>query len=77
MSSRTFTFSVDIPYQNFLDYYKGIASTVVVTADSGESMELDASHFRDFVSPHGVRGRFRLVLGDGNRFESLEMIDEF
>ena len=75
MSVSIYTFYVNIPYENFLSYYKGLAKTVIIETDNGKSMEMDAGHFRAFVTPSGVKGRFRITLGEGNRFESLELIE--
>jgi Protein of unknown function (DUF2835) len=70
----TYTFSMNISYQSYLNHYSGAASTVLVVTDSGLKLQLPASRFRPFLSQLGVRGRFRIVVNAQNKFEKIEQI---
>lgn len=74
MKTSVYLFSVDIDYHIFQQHYSGAASTVVVRADNGLTLQLPASRLRPFLSQLGVKGRFRLTVDENNRFKSLEKI---
>ena len=69
-----YSFSVDISQQQFLQYYRGNVTSVMVTTECGRSMEIDASHFRAFVSAYGVMGRFKITLDNNNRLIDLQEV---
>jgi hypothetical protein len=71
---QTYLFSLSISYQDYLDYYAGAATTILVTADSGTRLRLPAAKFRPFLSQLGLRGRFRLTADQNNKFVSLEAL---
>jgi len=71
---KSYTFSVYISYQSYLDHYSGAASTVVVVTDNGLKLQLPASRFRPFLSQLGVKGRFRITVNSQNRLDMLEKI---
>jgi hypothetical protein len=59
-----FEFDLNISAEAYLDYYRGIANTVIARSSDGRTVEFPASLLRRFVSPEGVRGRFRLTCDD-------------
>ncbi|MGF1732325.1 DUF2835 domain-containing protein [Photobacterium kasasachensis] len=71
---KSYTFSVYISYQSYLNHYSGAASTVVVVTDNGLKLQLPASRFRPFLSQLGVKGRFRITVNNQNRLDTLEQI---
>ncbi|ELR64562.1 hypothetical protein C942_02375 [Photobacterium marinum] len=71
---KSYTFSVNISYQNYLNHYSGAASTVLVITDNGLRLQLPASRFRPFLSQLGVRGRFRVIVNEQNRLDKIERI---
>ncbi|NBI55502.1 DUF2835 domain-containing protein [Photobacterium alginatilyticum] len=71
---KSYTFSVYISYQSYLNHYSGAASTVVVVTDNGLKLQLPASRFRPFLSQLGVKGRFRITVNNQNRLDTLELI---
>ena len=42
--------------------------------DGGKTVRFDAEHLRPFISSIGIRGRFRLILTEQNRFLKLEKV---
>lgn len=68
------SFSLNIPAQEYLRYYRGQARQVVVTAANGQRIAFAAHHLRPFVSLEGVYGDFVLEIDNQNRFKSLRKI---
>ncbi|CAH8192783.1 conserved hypothetical protein [Vibrio aestuarianus] len=67
-------FSLNISYQAYLAHYSGVASSVQVITDQGLRLQLPAAKFRPFISQIGVKGRFRLITDQNNKFVKLEML---
>ncbi|RZF93699.1 DUF2835 family protein [Pseudoalteromonas sp. CO302Y] len=67
-------FSLYLSYSKCLDYYHGKYKSVQVTEDGGKTVRFDAEHLRPFISSIGIRGRFRLILTEQNRFLKLERV---
>lgn len=72
---RQFIFSAYLAREKCLLYYQGTIRYVVVTADSGERIQLGLKHFQPYFSELGLRGRFRLSLQQNGAFERLEKIN--
>ncbi|HAW92535.1 MULTISPECIES: DUF2835 family protein [unclassified Arsukibacterium] len=72
---RQFLFNAFLARDKCLLYYQGSLRYVVVTADSGERIQLGLKHFQPFFSDLGLRGRFRLSLTQSGAFERLEKIN--
>ena len=67
-------FSMALSAEKCKLYYAGKINSVVVTADNGETIQLPLLRFRPFMTTIGLRGRFRLRLGDNNKFLDLQQI---
>jgi hypothetical protein len=67
-------FSLDISSEDYLRYYQGSAHSVVVTSEDGRRIQFPASNLRPFVTREGVRGRFELLLDEGNRLLELRKL---
>ena len=67
-------FSLYLRYSKCLDHYHGKYKSVQVTEDGGKTVRFDAEHLRPFISSIGIRGRFRLILTEQNRFLKLEKV---
>ncbi|WP_117235482.1 DUF2835 domain-containing protein [Vibrio maerlii] len=67
-------FSLNISYQAYIAHYSGAASNVLVTTDQGLRLQLPASRFRPFLTQMGVKGRFRLITDQNNKFIRLEAL---
>lgn len=71
---KQYTFRLNITYQTFLQHYAGAASSVVVYSEQGLKLQIPASRLRPFLSQLGLRGRFRLVIDQDNKFVKLESL---
>lgn len=67
-------FSLQMNYQQCMDYYYGKYTNVQVVEDGGKTVRFAANLLRPYVSTIGIKGRFRLTLTANNKFVSLEKI---
>lgn len=67
-----YNFSMKMTVEQCKRFYQGDIRAIVVTCDTGQTVQLPAMRFRPFVTANGIRGRFRLVLDDNNKFVGLE-----
>jgi hypothetical protein len=57
-----------------MDYYNGRYKSVQVIEDGGKKVRFSANHLRPFISTLGIRGRFRLLLTEENKFIRIERV---
>ena len=67
-------FDINIPAEQILAYYQGIARQVSVTAYDGRRIEFPADKLRPFVNSSGVRGVFEPEFDEHHRFVALHCI---
>jgi len=71
---RRYEFDLHISPHAYLDYYRGITRSVVVTSKDGETIQFPASLLLKFVSGAGIDGRFVLVCDANNRCVELQRV---
>ncbi|KLV03776.1 hypothetical protein ABT56_17535 [Photobacterium aquae] len=71
---NAYTFSIHVTYNDYLNYYSGAASTVLVVTDNGLKLQLPASRLRPYLTQLGIKGRFRLTVNADNKFQQLEKL---
>lgn len=71
---RSFTFSINISYNAFLQHYSGAASSVVVVTDMGLKLQLPAVRLRGFLTHAGITGKFRVLVNNNHKFETIERL---
>lgn len=67
-----YNFSMHMTVEQCQSYYRGNVKYVVVTCDDGKTIQLPIDKLRPYVTTTGIRGRFRLTLGENNKFLALE-----
>lgn len=67
-------FSLSVPYNVCEKLYHTGNNTVVLTADSGERVQLPTMNLRPFVNRSGLKGRFRLIVDNKNKVRSFEKV---
>jgi hypothetical protein len=72
---RRYFFYVQLSTEQCHGYYRGEVRSVIVTADSGERVQLAFRHFQPYIQSIGISGRFRLTLNMQGAFTSLEKIN--
>ncbi|MEC6797408.1 DUF2835 domain-containing protein [Photobacterium sp. S4TG1] len=71
---RSFTFTIDMSYTLFQQHYSGAASSVVVLTDTGLKLQLPAIRLRRFLTHAGITGKFRVVVTNDNKLETIERL---
>ena len=69
-----YAFHLRISSEQYLNYYRGVAKSVVVRATSGETVQFPASLLQRYVSPDGIHGDFVLVCDDQHKCTGLHRI---
>jgi hypothetical protein len=69
-----YVFQLHITAEQYLDYYRGMAHSVVVRATSGQIVQFPAARLQRFVTTEGVHGSFVLVCDDQNKFVELQRL---
>ncbi|MBB1267939.1 DUF2835 domain-containing protein [Shewanella sp. SR44-3] len=69
-----FYFSLRVSYDDFLPYYQGTASKVLVKDSQGRELLINGRYFRPFVNSLGVNGHFKLCLDNQGNFLALEQV---
>ncbi|GBL02852.1 DUF2835 family protein [Glaciecola sp. KUL10] len=69
-----YLFSVNMPYSECESLYLGQVKHVVVTADTGERIQVPSINVRKFVDTRGLVGRFRLTVDDKHKIQALVRI---
>lgn len=66
-------FNLNITYDEFLPYYQGRVTTIVVRSTEGQRIQFPAMHIRKYLLPSGINGYFCLHT-ENNKFLLLEKI---
>ncbi len=64
-------FRIALSSDEFLLYYNGSASTLIVKAEDGRRVQLPAGRFRQFVTTEGIHGHFEITLDDRNKLVNI------
>jgi hypothetical protein len=72
---QTFRFSVSIPAEEYLAYYKGTARWIQVTSSNGKRVRFPASALRPFVDELGVEGLFEMTVDENSKLIDLRRLD--
>lgn len=67
-------FSLRVSYDDFLPYYQGLATQVLVKDSKGRDLLINGRHFRPFLNAQGVNGHFKLTLDKQGNFISMEQV---
>ncbi|MBU2968492.1 DUF2835 domain-containing protein [Pseudoalteromonas sp. C2R02] len=71
---KQFLFNLDLSYEQCEQFYSGHIKSIQVTSHSGKTIRIPAQRFRSFITPVGIKQKFKLKLSDSNQFISLEKI---
>ena len=69
-----YAFQLRISAEQYLDYYRGTAKSVIVRATSGQTVQFPASLLQQFVSTEGIHGDFVLCCDDHHKCVELQKI---
>ncbi|WP_426356929.1 DUF2835 domain-containing protein [Pseudocolwellia sp. HL-MZ19] len=66
-------FNINISYDDFLPYYQGKVTTIVVMSTEGQRIQFPAMHIRKYLLSTGIKGLFCMQT-ENNKFLLLEKI---
>ncbi|MDP5040417.1 MAG: DUF2835 domain-containing protein [Paraglaciecola sp.] len=69
---QTYYFSIKASYDECLKLYQPGNNAVVIIDEQGTKIQIPIKNLRPFVSPTGIRGRFRLQVSGANKLVSFE-----
>lgn len=66
---------IDLPPDEFLKFYQGVAGNVETHSLDGRTVILPANRLRPFVKPkEGIRGRFLIQFNEQGKFQSIKKL---
>lgn len=71
---KAYFFSLNVSYRECQQLYLQGNHTVVVTAESGERVQLPSLNLRPHIQSDGIKGRYRLLVDDSKKVKSFEKI---
>lgn len=71
---QTYYFSLSVSYDDCQVLYVPGNNAVIITDDNGKRIQLPSKNLRPFVSPFGLKGRFRLQTSRDNKIVNLQKI---
>jgi hypothetical protein len=74
-SATRICFSINLPAERYLHYYRGNARAVIVRSEDGRRIQLPAANLRPFVTAEGIVGRFELTLDEHNKLIDIRRAD--
>ena len=69
-----YEFYLSITAEQYLDYYRGTARSVLVRCTTGQTVQFPASLLQQFVTPEGINGHFALSCDEHHRHSHLERL---
>lgn len=73
-SDTVYYFTVNVPYQQCEALYSPSISSVLMTCESGLTIQVPTSRLRQFVTSVGVKGRFRMITDAHHKIKSFERL---
>lgn len=67
-------FDINIPAEQILAYYQGVARQVSIVSYDGRRIEFPAEKLRPYLDHQGVHGVFELEFDSNHRFIALHRI---
>jgi len=71
---KRYLFIISLSYAECENLYLTTVKTVVVTATTGERVQIPSIRLRPFVEPTGIKGKFCLTVNDENKIQSFERV---
>ncbi len=71
-----FFFSLSLSFDDFLPYYQGLAKRVEVRESQGRVLHINAYHFKPFLTPDGIHGRFKILIDENGRLQNIARLLE-
>ncbi len=69
-------FSLNITAEEYLQFYRGTAASVLTVTDSGQQLQFPAAELRPYVSHTGIHGRFEIEFNERNKLQRLTRLGD-
>lgn len=73
---KRYEFHLSLSSEEYLDYYRGTARSVLVHLSNGSSIQFPASLLKQFVTSGGIRGDFVLTCDDDFKNPELRKLQD-
>jgi len=71
---KRYFFNINLSYLECENLYLSSVKTVVITAITGERVQVPSIRLRPFVEPTGIKGNFCLSVNNENKIQSFERV---
>lgn len=71
---KRYEFHLTLSSEEYLDYYRGTARSVLVHLSNGSSIQFPASLLKEFVTSGGIQGDFVLTCDDDLKNAKLKRL---
>jgi hypothetical protein len=71
---KQYTFVLHISAEQYLEYYRGAARSILAEATTGQTVQFPASLVQRFVSTEGIHGNFVLTCDEHNKCVEMQRI---
>lgn len=68
-------FSLNIPAEDYLTYYQGVAKAVITRSKCGRTVQFPAHLLQPYVSHLGIKGDFEIEYNRYGKFRSLTKLN--
>ncbi|WP_409220039.1 DUF2835 family protein [Alteromonas sp. W364] len=69
---KQYIFNIKLSYRECENLYESSIQSIVVTAITGERVQIPSTRLRRFVEPTGISGKFCLMVNKENKIHSFE-----
>ncbi|MFT7260461.1 MAG: hypothetical protein ACI9MS_002330 [Glaciecola sp.] len=69
---KRYLFTISLSYLECENLYLTAVKTVIITATTGERVQIPSFSLRTFIEPTGINGNFCLTVNRENKIQSFE-----
>ncbi|GJQ60031.1 MAG: DUF2835 family protein [Candidatus Scalindua sp. AMX11] len=73
---KRFQFSLHITPEDYVTYYEGVTTSVLVRTYCGKKVKFPASVLRQYVTQNGIRGIFEMEVDQNSKLVSVHKVNE-
>ncbi|TDF41814.1 DUF2835 family protein [Alteromonadaceae bacterium M269] len=71
---RQYFFTLNVSYLQCEQLYEPGRNVAIMTADSGERVQLPIVNLRPYTTKDGIQGKFKMVVSDQNKIISFDKV---
>jgi hypothetical protein len=73
---KTFFFTLDVSYLQCEQLYEPGRNVAIMTANSGERVQLPVANLRKYTTKTGIKGNFQLKISAENKILAFERLSD-